>query len=75
MKEYEVVQEITMPAAAATSPRPASRKCSWTTSRAYVKSKHPKDFDRAVKEELEDGGVKYTLALGAVTYKYVFNEI
>ena len=33
------------------------------------------EIHQAVKEEMEGGGIKYTLALGAVTYKYVFNEI
>ena len=31
---------------------------------AYVKSRHPKDFDRAVKEEMEGGGIKYTPGSG-----------
>ena len=75
MKEYEVVQEITNACGGSNVPQTSITEMQLDDIEAYVKSKHPKDFDRAVKEELEDGGVKYTLALGAVTYKYVFNEI
>ena len=40
---------------------------------AYMKSVHPDDFDKAVRSE-KDGAVVYTLALGAVTHKYTFQE-
>ena len=64
-----------MPAAAANVPQTSITEMQLDDLEAYIKSKHPKEFDRAVKEELEDGSVKYTLALGAVTYKYTFNRI
>ena len=75
MKEYEVIQEITNACGCSNVPQTTISEMELDDIEAYVKSSHPKDFDRAVKEEMEGGGIKYTLALGAVTYKYVFNEI
>ena len=75
MKEYEVIQEITNACGGSNVLQTTISEMELDDIEAYVKSRHPKDFDRAVKEEMEGGGIKYTLALGAVTYKYVFNEI
>ena len=75
MKEYEVIQEITNACGGSNVPQTTISEMELDDIEAYVKSRHPKDFYRAVKEEMEGGGIKYTLALGAVTYKYVFNEI
>ena len=75
MKEYEVIQEITNACGGSNVPQTTISEMELDDIEAYVKSRHPKDFDLAVKEEMEGGGIKYTLALGAVTYKYVFNEI
>ena len=75
MKEYEVIQEITNACGGGKVPQTKIEEMKLADPGGYVKSRHPKDFDRAVKEEMEGGGIKYTLALGAVTYKYIFNEI
>ena len=75
MKTYEIITEVSKACAGAEVPDTKFEEKDLVSPGAYVKSRHPKEFDRAVKEDLADGGVRYTLVIGAVTYKYVFNEI
>ena len=57
MKEYEVVQEITNACGGSNVPQTSITEMQLDDIEAYVKSKHPKDFDRAVKE-LEARGIE-----------------
>ena len=41
----------------------------------FVRAKHGKDFDKFVKETLDDGRIIYTYDNGTATYIYEFIEL
>ena len=73
MHEYEIIHEITNACGGPGRAETDIIEVEAESPEAYLKSVHSEDFEKAVKEE-KDGEVVYTLALGAVTHKYTFQE-
>ena len=73
MHEYEIIHEIVNACGGAGRAETAIIEADAESPEAYMKSVHPDEFDKAVRSE-KDGAVVYTLALGAVTHKYTFQE-
>ena len=49
MKDYEVIQEITNACGGSNVPQTSITEMQLDDLEAYIKSKHPKEFDRAVR--------------------------
>ena len=75
MKEYEIVAKFLNGCAGAAHPQTFFEEAELASTDDFVRTKHSKDFDKFVKETLEDGRILYTYDNGTVTYIYEFTEL
>ena len=72
MNEYEIVAKFLNGCAGAARPQTYFEEAELDNTDDYVRTKHSKDFDKFVKQTLEDGRILYTYDNGTVTYIYEF---
>ena len=72
MNEYEIVAKFLNGCAGAARPQTYFEEAELDNTDDYVRTKHSKDFDKFVKQTLEDGRILYTFDNGTVTYIYEF---
>lgn len=75
MKEYEIVAKFLNGCAGAAHPQTFFEEAELASTDDFVRTKHGKDFDKFVKEILDDGRTVYTYDNGTVTYIYEFTEL
>ena len=75
MKEYEIVAKFLNGCAGAAYPQTFFEEAELASTDDFVRTKHGKDFDKFVKETLDDGRTVYTYDTGTVTYIYEFTEL
>lgn len=75
MKEYEIVAKFLNGCAGAAHPQTFFEEAELASTDNFVRTKHGKDFDKFVKEILDDGRTVYTYDNGTVTYIYEFTEL
>ena len=75
MKEYEIVLTYLNGCAGEAHPLTSFDEAELADPVDYIRSKHPVDHHRFVKEELADGRVKYIFDNGTVHYIYEFTEL
>ena len=75
MKEYEIVSTYLNGCAGEAYPLTAFTEEELLDPFDYIRSKHPVDYSRFVKEDMPDGRVKYVFDNGTVTYMYEFTEL
>lgn len=74
MTEYEIVCRYINGCAGEAYPQTAFEEAEIESTDDYIRSKHGKDFEKFVKEILDDGRIVYTYKSG-VTYIYEFTEL
>ena len=74
MKEYEIVVKFLNGCAGEAYPQTSFEEAEVNSTDDYIRSKHGADFDKFVKETLDDGRIVYTYKSG-VTYIYEFTEL
>ena len=74
MKEYEIVAKFLDGCAGAAHPH-TFFEAELAHTDDFVRAKHGKDFEKFVKEILDDGRILYTYDNGTVTYIYEFTEL
>lgn len=74
MTEYEIVCKYINGCAGEAYPQTTFEEAEIESTDDYIRSKHGKDFEKFVKEILDDGRTVYTYKSG-VTYIYEFTEI
>ena len=72
MKEYEITYTYLNGCAGAAYPQRSFEEVELACTDDYIRNKHSKDFDKFVKEPLEDNRVRYTFDNGTVCYIYEF---
>ena len=75
MTEYEIVATFLNGCAGEAHPQTFFEEAELENTDTYVRTKHGKDFEKFVKEILDDGRILYTFDNGTVTYKYEFTEL
>ena len=75
MTEYEIVATFLNGCAGEAHPQTFFEEVELDNTDTYVRTKHGKDFEKFVKEILDDGRILYTFDNGTVTYKYEFTEL
>ena len=75
MTEYEIVATFLNGCAGEAHPQTTFEELELESTDNYIRSKHGKDFEKFVKEILDDGRILYTFDNGTVTYKYEFTEL
>ena len=75
MKEYEIVAKFLNGCAGAAYPQTFFEEAELASTDDFVRTKHGKDFDKFVKDILDDGRTVYTYDNGTVTYIYEFTEL
>jgi len=75
MKEYEIVAKFLNGCAGAAHPQTFFEEATLKSTEAFVLAKHGKDFEKFVKQILDDGRIVYTYDNGTVTYIYEFTEL
>ena len=75
MKEYEIALTYLNGCAGAAYPLTSFEEVQAESPEHYLRGKHPKEYDRFVKEELDADRLRYTFSNGAVTYIYEFTQI
>lgn len=75
MKEYEIVAKFLNGCAGAAHPQTSFEEAVLASTDDFVRTKHNKDFDKFIKETLDDGRIVYTYNNGTVTYIYEFAEL
>ena len=75
MKEYEIVLTYLNGCAGEAHPLTSFEEAELADPMDYIRSKHPVDHHRFVKEEVSEDQVKYVFDNGTVTYLYEFTEI
>lgn len=75
MKEYEIVAKFLNGCAGAAHPQTFFEEAELESTDIFVRAKHGKDFEKFVKETLDDGRIVYTFNNGTVTYIYEFTEL
>ena len=75
MKEYEIICTYLNGCAGAAYPLTSFEEAELTDTDAYIRSKHPVDFHKFVKETLSPRQTVYTFDNGTVTYIYEFTEL
>ena len=75
MKEYEIVLTYLNGCAGEAYPLTSFAEEELADPFDYIRSKHPVDYHRFVKEEVSEGRVKYVFDNGTVTYLYELTEI
>ena len=75
MKEYEIVAKFLNGCAGAAHPQTFFEEAELASTDDFVRTKHGKDFDKFVKDILDDGRTIYTYDNGTVTYIYEFTEL
>ena len=75
MKEYEIVAKFLNGCAGAAHPQTFFEEAELASTDDYVRAKHGKDFEKFVREELDDGRILYTYNNGTVCYIYEFTEL
>ena len=75
MKEYEIVAKFLNGCAGAAHPQTFFEEAELDNTDDFVRVKHGKDFEKFVKETLDDGRIVYTYDNGTVTYSYEFTEL
>lgn len=75
MKEYEIVATYLNGCAGEAHPLTSFEEAELADPMDYIRSKHPVDHHRFVKEAVSEGRVKYVFDNGTVTYLYEFTEI
>ena len=72
MNEYEIVAKFLNGCAGAAHPQTYFEETELANTDDYVRTKHSKDFDKFIKQTLDDGRILYTYDNGTVTYIYEF---
>ena len=75
MTEYEIVATFLNGCAGEAHPKTFFEEAELENTDTFVRTKHGKDFEKFVKEILDDGRILYTFDNGTVTYKYEFTEL
>ena len=75
MTEYEIVATFLNGCAGEAHPQTFFEEAELENTDTFVRTKHGKDFEKFVKEVLDDGRILYTFDNGTVTYKYEFTEL
>jgi hypothetical protein len=75
MTEYEIVATFLNGCAGEAHPQTFFEEAELENTDTYVRTKHGKDFEKFVKEILDDGRILYTFDNGTITYKYEFTEL
>jgi hypothetical protein len=72
MNEYEIVAKFLNGCAGAAHPQTYFEEAELANADDYVRTKHSKDFEKFIKQTLDDGRILYTYDNGTVTYIYEF---
>ena len=75
MREYEIVAKFLNGCAGAAHPQTFFEEAELSNTDDFVRTKHGRDFDKFIKEILDDGRIVYTYDNGTVTYIYEFTEL
>ena len=75
MREYEIVAKFLNGCAGAAHPQTFFEEAELANTDDFVRAKHGRDFDKFIKEILDDGRIIYTYDNGTVTYIYEFTEL
>ena len=75
MKEYEIVLTYLNGCAGEAYPLTSFDEAELADPWDYIRSKHPVDHNKFVKEDTAAGQVRYTFDNGTVTYIYEFSEL
>lgn len=75
MAEYEIVAKFLNGCAGAAHPQTFFEEAALDSIDDFVRAKHGKDFEKFVKDTLDDGRIVYTYDNGTVTYIYEFTEL
>ena len=75
MKEYEIVAKFLNCCAGAAHPQTFFEEASLANTDDFVRTKHGVDFEKFLRENLEDGRIVYTFDNGTVCYIYEFTEL
>lgn len=74
MKEYEIVCRFLNACAGEAYPQTHFEEAELSSPEEYIRRKHPHDYDRFRKEQVNDSTVRFTMK-SAVSYIYEFTEI
>jgi hypothetical protein len=72
MNEYEIVAKFLNGCAGAAHPQTYFEEAELANTDDYVRTKHSKDYEKFIKQTLDDGRILYTYDNGTVTYIYEF---
>jgi hypothetical protein len=75
MLEYEIVSTFLNGCAGAAHPQTSFEEAELNSTDDFIRTKHGADFEKFVKEILDDGQIRYTYNNGTVTYIYEFTEL
>ena len=75
MKEYEIVAKFCNACAGSSRPQTYFEEAELNNPDDFVRTKHGKDFDKFIKQTLDNGQIVYTYDNGTVTYIYEFTEL
>ena len=72
---YEIVAKFLNGCAGAAHPQTYFEEAELNDTDDFVRTKHSKDFDKFIKQTLDNGQIVYTYDNGTVTYIYEFTEL
>lgn len=75
MKEYEVMKEIINACGGSRGADRSIDEIEANSPQEYIKKKHPKDYQNAKSEQLENGDTCITLGEKEIIYRYIFSEL
>jgi hypothetical protein len=75
MAEYEIVAKFLNGCAGAAHPQTFFEEAELQSTDDFVRAKHGKDFDKFIKQTLDDERIVYTYSNGTVTYIYEFTAL
>ena len=75
VKEFEIVAKFLNGCAGAAHPQTFFEEAALNSTDDFIRTKHGKEFEKFVKETLDDGRIVYTYDNGTVTYIYEFTEL
>lgn len=75
MAEYEIVAKFLNGCAGAAHPQTFLEEAELQSTDDFVRAKHGKDFDKFIKQTLDDERTVYTYSNGTVTYIYEFTAL
>ena len=75
MNEYEIVAKFLNGCAGAAHPQTYFEEAELANTDDYVRTKHSKDFEKFIKQTLDDGRIVYTYDNGTVTDIYEFTQL